>query len=286
MATVSLKVGLPLEFPEVLTSPRQAPPSPAGADVLEFDESAFDPVVRASQVRRRRASSTYLVSMLASCVPARLIMLTLGARACGWRQVYCSGELLSAVQLSGLFEDSKEFVDMPMRHDPEVIIKAFRAIPRGRRRDPATLDAFLKKHFHPPGEDLVVHEPLDHNPDPSILRESHTPTYHRHLPGWPAGEAVPRFPPLGHFLGLSSRRSTWVSRVRHQPAPPPPHPGLLDGHAHYQAWASELNALWKQLVRRVHEGAEQHPQRYSILRRRFPVVVPGGRFREVRGDVA
>lgn len=188
MATVSLKVGLPVDFPEVLTSPRQAPLSPAGADVLEFDESAFDPVVRASQV-------------------------------------YCSGELLSAVQLSGLFEDSKEFVDMPMRHDPEVIIKAFRAIPRARRRDPATLDAFLKKHFHPPGEDLVVHEPVDHNSDPSILR-------------------------------------------------------LLDGHAHYQAWASELNAFWKQLVRRVHEGAEQHPQRYSILRRRFPVVVPGGRFRE------
>ena len=37
-------------------------------------------------------------------------------------QVYCSGELLACVQMSGIFEDSKEFVDMPMRHDPEFIL--------------------------------------------------------------------------------------------------------------------------------------------------------------------
>ena len=40
-------------------------------------------------------------------------------------KVYCGGALLDAVQTSGLFEDSKEFVDMPMRHDPEVILKVF-----------------------------------------------------------------------------------------------------------------------------------------------------------------
>lgn len=38
-------------------------------------------------------------------------------------KVYCHGDLLSCVQTSGLFEDSKEFVDMPMRHDPEVILE-------------------------------------------------------------------------------------------------------------------------------------------------------------------
>lgn len=37
-------------------------------------------------------------------------------------QIYCSGDLLDAVQLSGIFEDSKEFVDMPMRYDPEIIL--------------------------------------------------------------------------------------------------------------------------------------------------------------------
>jgi hypothetical protein len=38
-------------------------------------------------------------------------------------QIYCYGELLEAVQLSGLFQDSKEFVDMPMKYDPEVILE-------------------------------------------------------------------------------------------------------------------------------------------------------------------
>lgn len=41
-------------------------------------------------------------------------------------QVYCSGELLAAVQMSALFEDSKEFVDMPMRMDPEAILQVGR----------------------------------------------------------------------------------------------------------------------------------------------------------------
>lgn len=38
-----------------------------------------------------------------------------------------NGELLEAVQTSGIFEDSKDFVDMPMRHDPEVVLQAFQA---------------------------------------------------------------------------------------------------------------------------------------------------------------
>ena len=40
--------------------------------------------------------------------------------------MYSSGELLSAVQLSGLFEDSKEFVDMPMKVDPEQILEVIK----------------------------------------------------------------------------------------------------------------------------------------------------------------
>jgi hypothetical protein len=44
-------------------------------------------------------------------------------RAAGVVQVYCSGELLAAVQMCEIFEDCKEFVDMPMRKDPEHIIQ-------------------------------------------------------------------------------------------------------------------------------------------------------------------
>ena len=48
------------------------------------------------------------------------------ARACS---VYCGGPLLHAVQSAALFDDSKTFVDMPMRDEPEAVLAAFAALP-------------------------------------------------------------------------------------------------------------------------------------------------------------
>jgi hypothetical protein len=84
-------------------------------------------------------------------------------------RVYCQGDLLSAVQTAGVFEDCKEFVDMPLRHDPEAVLQAFQAIPPPLRRDPHVLRAFLAQHFHPPGADLVPHVPEDHTDEPALL---------------------------------------------------------------------------------------------------------------------
>ena len=39
-------------------------------------------------------------------------------RAC---TVYCVGSLLYYVQMTGLFQDGKTFVDMPMKYDPEIV---------------------------------------------------------------------------------------------------------------------------------------------------------------------
>jgi alpha,alpha-trehalase len=50
-------------------------------------------------------------------------------RAC---TVYCHGDILEAVQLSGIFNDSKTFVDMPMKEDPEVVNAAFQALGIGK----------------------------------------------------------------------------------------------------------------------------------------------------------
>ncbi len=140
-------------------------------------------------------------------------------------KVYCHGELLHVVQTAGIFEDSKEFVDMPMRVDPEVVLEQFHALPPSLRRDPTVLRAFLARYFSDPGSDLVPHIPTDHTDSPSLLE------------------------------GLA-------------------------GHAAYQRWASELNDFWKQLCRKVSPDVDLNPQRYSILRRTHPVVIPGGRFRE------
>ncbi|GAB5355046.1 hypothetical protein AAMO2058_000172300 [Amorphochlora amoebiformis] len=81
-------------------------------------------------------------------------------RACA---VYCRGELLDAVQRLKLFRDSKSFVDMPMKLDPEDIMAAFRSLPRPLL--PQTLSDFVAEHFLQPGSDVIPY-PL---PSPEIV---------------------------------------------------------------------------------------------------------------------
>ncbi len=72
-------------------------------------------------------------------------------RAC---TVYCEGPLLEAVQLSGIFNDSKTFVDMPMIYEPEETMTAFEAL---GITDPTSnktlLEDFLNNYFYPAGAD-------------------------------------------------------------------------------------------------------------------------------------
>ncbi len=144
------------------------------------------------------------------------------ARACA---VFCEGELLDAVQTAGIFEDSKEFVDMPMRVDPEVILDKFAALPPEARHDRQALTEFINAHFWPPGSELVALAPQDFTETPSVLAR-------------------------------------------------------LTPNSSYYSWAQSLNVAFQQLTRKVSGDVFEHPQRYSILRRMHPIVIPGGRFRE------
>lgn len=51
-------------------------------------------------------------------------------------------------------------------------------------------------------------------------------------------------------------------------------------NATLRQWASDVNALWPILGRRVKDDVVNSPQRHSLLPLRHPVIVPGGRFRE------
>ena len=42
--------------------------------------------------------------------------------------IFCDGPILHAVELSGMFDDSKTFVDMPLKFDPSVVEARFRAL--------------------------------------------------------------------------------------------------------------------------------------------------------------
>ena len=60
-------------------------------------------------------------------------------------------------------------------------------------------------------------------------------------------------------------------------------PGFITGMAdtyEYKDFARSLNDLWSVLGRKTISGVEENPQRHSYTPRPYPMVVPGGRFRE------
>lgn len=143
-------------------------------------------------------------------------------RACA---IYCTGNLLSTVQALRIFADSKHFVDMPMRVDPEEILAAFEALPPAVLVDAGSITAFVERYFDKPGSELVPFTPLDWSPTPPLD---------------------------AHVADLALRE-----------------------------FLKALHDLWPTLIRVVAPQVAQAPQRHSALPRRFPMVLPGGRFREM-----
>lgn len=59
-----------------------------------------------------------------------------------------------AVQEARLFNDSKHFVDMPLKYDPVATLKDFERIAEQVKTDKGLLESFVDSHFYPPGSDL------------------------------------------------------------------------------------------------------------------------------------
>lgn len=94
------------------------------------------------------------------------------ARAC---LVYCNGALLAAMHATGRFDDSKTFVDLPLRHDPEHVLAAFDALPPDGR-GPDAMRAFMDAHFEPSANsDLEAWEPGDLVDPPPLAERMRTP---------------------------------------------------------------------------------------------------------------
>ncbi|KAK5868966.1 hypothetical protein PBY51_009934 [Eleginops maclovinus] len=55
--------------------------------------------------------------------------------------------------------------------------------------------------------------------------------------------------------------------------------GIVDQQLH--DWAVKIHTLWKSLGRKIRTGVKDHPELYSQIYTPHPVVVPGGRFREL-----
>ena len=84
--------------------------------------------------------------------------------------VFCQGPILQAVQLSGLFNDSKTFVDRPLLADPAEVLADFNAtFPNPDNITHAALAAFVDQHFGDVGSDVVNCTPGDFQPKPDVI---------------------------------------------------------------------------------------------------------------------
>jgi len=79
----------------------------------------------------------------------------------------CTGPVLQVVQFSGLFNDSKTFVDMPMLFDPADIVKDFNTLPDYSQ---ATIVKFLDRNFAPVCTDMLLWSPPDYREHPKFAK--------------------------------------------------------------------------------------------------------------------
>ncbi|RKP39715.1 Six-hairpin glycosidase-like protein [Dimargaris cristalligena] len=81
--------------------------------------------------------------------------------------IYCTGPILKAVQLSGIYKDSKTFVDMPTKRPESDVKAAFEKLKNPN--DPKELQRFLDENFHEPGKELKSVPLRDYHPHVRFL---------------------------------------------------------------------------------------------------------------------
>ena len=75
--------------------------------------------------------------------------------------MYCYGDLLDQVQRSNIFQDSKTFVDRPLRSSPENILSTFDALKPSLDNNTSLLREFVYNWTLEAGSDLLPWEPDD-----------------------------------------------------------------------------------------------------------------------------
>ncbi|XP_036006207.1 trehalase [Fundulus heteroclitus] len=80
-----------------------------------------------------------------------------------------------------------------------------------------------------------------------------------------------------HFEKPGTEFETWTPTDWHEK------PRFLSGIADekLRRWGEQIHGLWKSLGRKIQTSVRDHPELYSQIYTPHPVVVPGGRFREL-----
>lgn len=110
--------------------------------------------------------------MIKACLVLALLLITTHCqetlKTCN-SQVYCNDEVLTPIQFSGIFNDSKTFVDMPMKASVEDVLNAFYNLPPTPTKD--DIITFLNTYFDAPGSDIESWTPEDWISSPPLLNK-------------------------------------------------------------------------------------------------------------------
>ncbi|XP_043337851.1 trehalase [Cervus canadensis] len=88
-------------------------------------------------------------------------------------QIYCHGELLHQVQMAKLYQDDKQFVDMPLSLAPDQVLRRFRELAQAHNLSipRQELQAFVQEHFRAVGQELQPWTPGDWRDSPQFLQK-------------------------------------------------------------------------------------------------------------------
>lgn len=94
--------------------------------------------------------------------------------------IYCHGPLLDTVQMAGLYNDSKTFVDMKIKISAEVAIRHFHEMMNRTSSRPtkADIQEYVNDNFDPEGSEFENWTPTDWKDNPAFLKRIKDPLLH------------------------------------------------------------------------------------------------------------
>ncbi|XP_013200112.1 trehalase isoform X1 [Amyelois transitella] len=95
--------------------------------------------------------------------------------------IYCHGPLLDTVQMAGLYNDSKTFVDMKIKLSPQIAMDHFMEMMNRTDSHPtkADIQEFVNQNFEPEGSEFEEWKPTDWKDNPAFLAKIKDPLLHQ-----------------------------------------------------------------------------------------------------------
>ncbi|XP_052783364.1 trehalase-like [Mya arenaria] len=113
----------------------------------------------------------YIVSMTPGVFVFVCAIVAAGAVPACDSEIWCQGPLLEALQTARLFPDSKTFVDMSLKANPDEVLTAFNNLNDTSRSDPAQLRQFVSRYFEDPDTEFETWVSMDYVKNPTFLSE-------------------------------------------------------------------------------------------------------------------